>query len=212
MMEVAAERLRSADPEAVRVLTKILSNIRDTPAEPKFRRLRRENAKVQALLNVPGALDLLRSCGFQDETSGDAAFLVLNEPNPIAAQHAVDVVLQTLRGGGSSGELRLSCLLNGGTGTVRGLAPLPVSGGVVSGGLDNVVRVWKGSNVVKGAVVDAVEELRGHDSEGLRAAPGVNDVLVCRESGELVSAGRDGKVIFWGLAEEACTGMNPGTT
>ena len=76
MMEVAAERLRSADPEAVRVLTKILSNIRDTPAEPKFRRLRRENAKVQALLNVPGALDLLRSCGFQDETCGDAAFLV----------------------------------------------------------------------------------------------------------------------------------------
>ena len=54
-MDAAAATLRfSGDAKALRMLTTIVTNINSQPEEQKFRKLRVSNAKIAALLAVPG--------------------------------------------------------------------------------------------------------------------------------------------------------------
>jgi len=55
------------------LLSKVLSNIVQSPAEPKYRRLRTTNAKIGNMLAVSGSRALLVGCGFVEE--GDALVL-----------------------------------------------------------------------------------------------------------------------------------------
>jgi len=57
-------------------LAKIMSNIVNSPAEPKYRRLRTSNERIKALLAARGARQLLVGSGFVDE---EPDFLVLPE-------------------------------------------------------------------------------------------------------------------------------------
>jgi hypothetical protein len=62
-------------------LSKILSNIVNSPAEPKYRKLRTTNEKIKQLLSAPGARQLLVGSGFAE----DGEFLVLPETADVAA-------------------------------------------------------------------------------------------------------------------------------
>jgi len=66
------------------MLCKVVENIVKAPAEPKYRKLRTTNEKINALLLAPGACQLLLGCGFVE----DGEFLVLPEAaaiEPLAA-------------------------------------------------------------------------------------------------------------------------------
>jgi len=63
---------------AASTLTKILSNIAQSPEADKFRRLRMGNAKISALLATRGVRAILTGVGFVQE--GDALFLPLDAP------------------------------------------------------------------------------------------------------------------------------------
>lgn len=68
-------------------LGKILANITNAPAEPKYRKLRTTNDKIKALLSASGARSLLLGSGFVEE--GD--FLVLPEAADVTVvQHALN--------------------------------------------------------------------------------------------------------------------------
>lgn len=55
-----------AGPAAAEVLGKLLANIAAAPAEPKFRRLRLTNPRIQsAVVDVSGGVELLLACGFE---------------------------------------------------------------------------------------------------------------------------------------------------
>ena len=57
-MDAAAATLRSSgDAKALRMLTTIVTNISSQPEEQKFRELRVSNAKIAALLAVPGEVE-----------------------------------------------------------------------------------------------------------------------------------------------------------
>lgn len=71
-------------------LSKILSNIVTSPAEPKYRRLRTTNEKIKLLLSASGARQLLVGSGFVEE----GEFLVLPEGANVAA---VELALGGLR-------------------------------------------------------------------------------------------------------------------
>lgn len=54
-------------------LLKLLKNIVEHPAEAKFRHLKMQNAALKAkVFDLPGALDFLRSVGFQEVENGEA--------------------------------------------------------------------------------------------------------------------------------------------
>lgn len=60
---------------SLQTLQKMLFNVLGDPTEQKFRRVRTSNPAVQSkLVNVPGALDVLRSFGFKQ----DGEFFVLD--------------------------------------------------------------------------------------------------------------------------------------
>ena len=61
-------------------LVKVISNIINSPAEPKYRKLRTTNDKIKALLSAPGARQLLVGSGFAE----DGDFLVVPEAADIA--------------------------------------------------------------------------------------------------------------------------------
>ena len=68
-------------------LVKVISNIINSPAEPKYRKLRTTNDKIKALLSAPGARQLLVGSGFAE----DGDFLVVPEAADIAPlQYALD--------------------------------------------------------------------------------------------------------------------------
>ena len=51
---------------AAEVLGRLLSNITAAPADPKFRRLRLSNPRIQAaVVDVSGGVELLLACGFE---------------------------------------------------------------------------------------------------------------------------------------------------
>lgn len=67
-VSVAVSQLAS-DPSgiaAAEVLARLLSNVVAAPAEPKFRRVRLSNPRVQsAVVDVSGGVELLLACGFE---------------------------------------------------------------------------------------------------------------------------------------------------
>lgn len=66
-MAVATAQLASepAGAAAAAVLGRLLGNILDSPNDPKFRRVRLSNARIQsAVVDVGGGLELLLACGF----------------------------------------------------------------------------------------------------------------------------------------------------
>lgn len=67
-------------------LSKILSNIVNSPAEPKYRKLRTTNEKIKRLLSASGARQLLVGSGFVEE----GEFLVLPEADVAPVQFALD--------------------------------------------------------------------------------------------------------------------------
>jgi len=69
---LADARLGEYD-SAYGLLSKILGNIVQNPDEPKYKRLRTSNAKINALLQTRGVRALLIGCGFVEE--GDALVL-----------------------------------------------------------------------------------------------------------------------------------------
>lgn len=51
---------------AAEVLARLLGNVAAAPGEPKFRRLRLSNPRIQAeVLEAQGGLELLTVCGFE---------------------------------------------------------------------------------------------------------------------------------------------------
>jgi hypothetical protein len=51
----------------LRTMQKILTNILNNPAEPKFQKLRLSNENVKHVLSVPEARFLLEMCGFLEQ-------------------------------------------------------------------------------------------------------------------------------------------------
>lgn len=84
------------------VLLRVLGNIAVNPGEPKFRRLRMSNAKVQAaVVDTSGGLELLRGVGFDLEFEAgegqEEGFLVLPQDCPVQhVQQAVKVLHRLL--------------------------------------------------------------------------------------------------------------------
>jgi len=69
---------------AYSVLLKVLGNVIANPAEPKYRRLRTTNAKINQLLQTKGVRALLIGCGFIEE--GDCLVLADDAPiEPVSA-------------------------------------------------------------------------------------------------------------------------------
>lgn len=62
--------------EAHTLLTRLLTNVIDAPTEPKYRRLKKSNAKINALLAVSGVKALLTGVGFIEEAD---AFVLPDE-------------------------------------------------------------------------------------------------------------------------------------
>jgi len=63
---VAAEQPATRRREGLDTVRKLLSNVRDSPAQEKFRRVNKQNPAIQSRL-FPECFDLLRAAGFQDD-------------------------------------------------------------------------------------------------------------------------------------------------
>eukprot|EP00406_Dinophysis_acuminata_P065760 CAMPEP_0179276128 /NCGR_PEP_ID=MMETSP0797-20121207/34416_1 /TAXON_ID=47934 /ORGANISM="Dinophysis acuminata, Strain DAEP01" /LENGTH=147 /DNA_ID=CAMNT_0020984671 /DNA_START=49 /DNA_END=488 /DNA_ORIENTATION=+ len=78
------------------VLLKLLGNVADSPGEPKFRRVRKGNAAIQAkVLDCPGGAAVLLAAGFQDEP--DSYVLP-----PEVPEDTVRAVAEAVRGHGDA--------------------------------------------------------------------------------------------------------------
>ena len=84
---------KDAGADSVALMARVLRNVVSEPTNVKFRRLRLSNAKVQAaVMDVPGALELLQAAGFcmlfEDAPDGaegaSEGWLVLPEADPHA--------------------------------------------------------------------------------------------------------------------------------
>jgi len=166
------------------VLTTLLRNLIKNPTEDKFRKVKLTNAKISKALSCAGAEDLLLAAGFVK--NGDILEVPAEKaPAEIvaAAEAAVDAV-------GSFGCFSLSAQLTA-EGEVRCVVAMP-GGGLATGAMDNVVRVYRPGEW------GSPRLLLGHERRA-----GVNGVLALVPGGsgslegELVSAGRDGKIIVW---------------
>merc|ERR1719159_25647 len=91
-LTVGLEMLRDARDgefsDASATLGKLLRNVIAAPAEPKYRRIRTSNAKINMLLQTRGVRAVLIGAGFVEE---GGEFLVLPEVAPLdAVQAALD--------------------------------------------------------------------------------------------------------------------------
>lgn len=181
--------------EARTILKKILGNIASAPDNQKFRRLKLSNERIKMAVEADGAMAILQSAGFLPIKLGEEDWLELAAPDA-EAKTQCEIALEALATldpvPSAGGPLVLSAQLPHGGKVrrssnrkiaavdpreypifkdkhfkkVRGVCGLP-NGGVATGALDCVVRVWSGP-----ALDGAPLELRGHDAPGSRAAPG----------------------------------------
>ncbi len=101
----AVSRLNEANPApvtktAIELLLKIMVAIQKNPAEPKFRKLRKDNKKISSqVLSARGALGLLSAVGF---ASTDDGYLVMGEESVNASllEHSI----ATLQGAAAGRE------------------------------------------------------------------------------------------------------------
>lgn len=205
-VESAANRLRTNTPAALaasgtlQILKTLLSNLVKEPGEEKFRRVKLTNAKISKALSSPGAEEMLVSAGFV--RSGEA----LEVRAELAGEGLSGLARAALEALDSCGGRLLSAQLRV-EGAVRSVCALP-DGGLASGSMDNAVRVYPPA----GDWTAPPQVLAGHESRA-----GVSGVLALTaevENADLVSAGRDGKIIAWrdGEVRATLTGHGEGIT
>lgn len=79
---------------ACQVLIRLLSNIIQSPEDPKYRRLRLTNSKVKAaVVDADGALELLLACGFE---MSEESLVLESQPVPLEALQSAVASLQYL--------------------------------------------------------------------------------------------------------------------
>ena len=187
---------------AIKTLKKLVDNVVEAPENPKYRRVRVSNAKIQqAVLGVPGGEAFLRALGFKDsEATAEheaGAFLEITEAAALDLQQGVGALaIAELRRCGtrnSCPQLVLSCLLDNHGCEVKAVAALR-DGGVVTGGADNLLRVFPVDGLGAGA---HPRVFAGHTSKS--GVSGINALLVAHD-GALLSGGKDGTIITWDMA------------
>jgi hypothetical protein len=210
----AACELLEAQPDdaratAIRTLKKLVENLAAAPENPKFRRVRVSNAKIQqAVLSVPGGESFLRALGFEDSSATEehaaGAFLEITEAAALGVQKGIGALalaeLRRCAASSSCPQLVLSRRLDGYGCEVKAVAVLP-DGGVVTGGADNLVRLFPAPTFffklpsTAGLGADAQPQVfAGHTSKS--GVSGVNALLVA-DDGALLSGGKDGNIITW---------------
>ena len=204
---------------------KILTNVVEFPSEAKYRRLRKTNEKIQAVLAGEGASEALALAWFLPTTEDVLELKGGPEEAVAAAQQGLDYLathpLGSAPAAAASVELpppppaapltvtpalALSRSLGHG-GEVRAACALP-GGGLATAGLDCVVRVWAGSGA-HDPLSKAPVELRGHAGRDRRAAGGILALCHAAAAGGLASGGRDGQVLVWGEPAELAHGQAP---
>jgi hypothetical protein len=204
---VAACGLLEAQPAearatATKTLKKLVENLVAAPDNPKFRRVRVSNAKIQqAVLGVPGGEEFLRALGFKDSAASAehaaGAFLEIPEPAALEVQKGIGALalaeLRRCAAGNSGPQLVLSRVLENHGCEVKAVAALP-DGRVATGGADNLVRLFPAD----GLGADTPPQLfSGHVAKN--GVAGVNALLVAEDDGALLSGGKDGTIISWNL-------------
>ena len=208
-MNDALGKLRQASNRsaAIKTLETLIKNVVKDPSNPKFLRVRTTNKKIQqSVIDVPGGEQLLVSLGFQR----NGEFLEL--PSGVAVLEGTRVQWETALAAlasiradeDSMGDscsipsqtLMLSRELIGHTKDVRSCCHID-GGSVVTGSLDNTIRVWRRT---AGGVPSPPEQLQGHTMSGREEREGVLGLAYSSETGELASCGRDGKLVVWSTA------------
>ena len=81
-MDAAIAQLRAAGEPGAAALAmaqKLIGNVLAKQDDPKFRRVKTSNPKLQAaLFSIPGGRELMRAAGFEDEAGGDELVLPAN--------------------------------------------------------------------------------------------------------------------------------------
>ena len=181
--------------ESGRVLSTLLSNLarEDTP---KFRRVNLTNAKIKAaVLGAAGACEVLIAAGFLAVEDGSALEMTGDgaSARAAAASAALDEAL-VAAGGPFALRQRLAhearCCCGGAPGE---------AGTVLTGGMDNLVKVWSTALPLQGAA-EPLRVFVAH--ENARGASGVL-ALCSLPGGAVASAGRDGKVVVWDASDVA---------
>ncbi|CAJ1445787.1 unnamed protein product, partial [Effrenium voratum] len=183
-------KARLAENGTLEVLGTLLGNLAKSPAEEKYRRLKLSNAKIGKALSSAGAEQLLLAAGFL--RSGELLEVPAETPaeklraDAEAALEALELV---------KGIWLLSAQLRA-EGDVRCVTAL-ANGGLAFGSMDNLIRVFgafpAASSAASIAASSAPAVLAGHQRRA-----GVDGVLALAELGQdLISAGRDGRIIRW---------------
>ncbi|CAE6921480.1 lub1 [Symbiodinium natans] len=181
-----------AEAGSVSILSTLLNNLVKNPAEEKFRRVKLANAKISKALSCPGAEDLLLAAGFTK--TGETLEVPADRPaEQVKAQ--AEQAMEALSA--LCGDFVLAAQFRA-EGEVRCVAALR-EGGVAFAGMDNLVHLCH-------PPAPETRVLSGHQRRA-----GVDGVLaLCDgdDSVDVVSAGRDGTIIFWreGEAVESIKG------
>lgn len=172
-------------------ILKVLENIIAQPEEPKFRRLRTSNGAIcTKIVEIDGGVALLVALGFEqppDELVLPTAPAEEQLPLLTTAREVISALLdEACEAEGAAFTLsaayphvhgaRSCCGLEGET--------------LVSGAMDNLIRIWRRGDAEPCFI------LEGH--EGVKGTNGVL-ALRCSSAGQLVSAGRDGKINVWAV-------------
>ena len=184
-----------------------VENVVKNPSEPKFRRIKSANKAFQErITSVPGAVDVLVSCGFQPVTEGPDQYYTVSEDDVKHLGGATESLKKAIDFGkkvaaDSLGQLvtlqaeeapqieevyRLSAELAGHTADVRGVA-VTSDGGLATAGRDKTVRVWP----LKDGDARGCEGPRVYDDHGYAVASVTCSAEVDRHPGLVVSGSYD---------------------
>ena len=187
--------------ESVRIVATLLSNLAKED-NAKFRRVNLQNAKIKAaVVSAKGAVSVLQAAGFEEVEGGAALEHKASDASVkcAAALKALDDACATAEG--TPFTLRLH-LPHGGAGGVRCCSYAGDGSTLLTGAMDNIVRVFPSAPPLQGEAVPCAALVAHENARGasgvfaLRALPG----------GEVASAGRDGKVCIWDATDAAGLG------
>lgn len=208
-MEAACTAFATSNPfstlvESGRILSTLLSNLAREDTE-KFRRVNLTNAKIKAaVLGAAGAREVLVAAGFAPVGDGSALEMAGDgaaSARAAAAAAALDEALAA-----AAGPLALRQRMAHEARCCCGGAAGADDGTVLTGGMDNLVKVWSLSPPLQGAP-EPLRVLAAH--ENARGASGVL-ALCALPGGMAASAGRDGKVVVWDTSDVAGAGGGGG--
>lgn len=205
--ERAAALLHSNAPgalaaaDAVQVLAKLLGNIAENPCENKFRRIRFGNARITKVLACKGAEELLLAGGF---VKGEDSFELPEAMAPAEAKAATMEALNALLSICGRYTLALQLKADGDGNEVRCVCALP-TGGLVTGALDNVVRLYRPGEWDRPRLLFSHQRKQG--TSGVLAL-----VAIGEGAEDFASSGRDGKIVLWqdGVEHKTLTGHGEG--